>query len=578
MGKATITGGGTDGQYTALVRFRRDTIEAQIAELETRADKYRDKIGSMPEGREKNMLKAQLLGVVKRISYLGTAAPEDTPISVWCADLTEDLSGDVGLVEVPGQTQFFNIVPGYEGAATYDINTHGFLMPTVGLTSAQAYANLGLLPAWQKWRPTFRYAIITALDAGICSVDLEAATSTQQGLDVNQGTSLSGVRISYMDCDGAAFTEGDNVLVKFNGQDFTDPEVVGFKDNPKPCGYDFFIKPVFNGHDPVQGNQTIKVGIIVDGELIEATGTVYGADNPAPDPALNGLADFREVGIPGKIKDPEFDTSVYLKSNSRMARIEAETDPGYITDLLYMEGFTFLHYYISTSQDYDIRWSGVYLKEVEYKIGDYFILAGTVSTVEVDGVEYDVYEMDFSNLSTLKQTPDATALENTNPWVASMLYTTNGPGDYGPFLDNRYSFPYYYADAWNKAKDYTIAPWKLFQNQTIDDWLYGNCRDERGWWANLKEENVEATDSLGGDGILSNLPVTSFAIISNPDGSSPSFTDYSVTRSGATYRFYYLQDCAAEGQPAWPEVGGEDYNPYTYGWSYSMVATPPQLW
>ena len=174
MGRATITGGGPDGEYTALVRYLRDTIEAQISGLETRADMYRDRINGMDEGIEKNMFKAQLLGVEKRISYLGTAAPVDKDIAVWCADLTEDLSGDVGLIEVPGQTQYFNIVPGFSGDAPYDIAAHGFLMPTVGLTAAQAYSNLGLLPAWQKWKPTFRYGEIT----GITDETLSAAGDT----------------------------------------------------------------------------------------------------------------------------------------------------------------------------------------------------------------------------------------------------------------------------------------------------------------------------------------------------------------------------------------------------------------
>lgn len=578
MGKATITGGGTDGEYTALVRFRRDTIEAQIAELEIRADKYRDKIDSLEEGREKNMLKAQLLGIEKRVAYLGTAAPADKPISVWCADLTEDLSGDVGLVEVPGQTQAFNIVPGFDGEAGYNISTHGFIMPTVGLTAAQAYANLGLLPAWQKWKPTFRYGEITALEDDMCSVDLEAATSTQQALNVNQGTTLSDVPIVYMDCNGEAFEEGDAVLIKFNGQDFGSPEVVGFKEHPKPCGYDFFIKPVFNGHEPIQGNQTIKISLIIEGDLIEAEGVVYGVRNEPPDPALDGLVDFRGAGVPGKIADPTVETSAFVKSHGRMDLIGLETDPEFIANLGYMEDFTFLHYSVSDSSDYTIKYKGVYLKEVEYRVGDYPIAEGAQSTVTVEGVEYDVYEMDFSNLSTLKQTPNSAALDNANAWVKSMQHSENGPGVYGPWLDNRYSNIYYYPNAWQKAYDYGIDPRVEFQDRVLDDWLYGYCVLERGWWAQLRELNLAVSDSLGGGGDIGNIPVTSFVIISDPDGGNPTFENYNVTRSAGTYRLYYLQDCVNEGQPAYPAVEGEDYSPYSYTWAYSIVETPPELW
>jgi len=38
-----------------------------------------------------------------------------------------------------------------------------------------------------------------------------------------------------MECNGAAFEEGDEVVIEFQGQDWNNPRVIGFKENPKPC-------------------------------------------------------------------------------------------------------------------------------------------------------------------------------------------------------------------------------------------------------------------------------------------------------------------------------------------------------
>jgi len=163
------------------------------------------------------------------------AIPESETITAWCADLTEDLTGDVGLIEVPGESVAFNIQPGYEDNAEYDPARDGQLTPTMAMSSAAAFYNLAMLPGWQKWKPTFRYGTITAISGDTADVSLESATSTQQSLGVNQAASLNDVPVQYMNCHGAAFEVGDDVLVKFNGQDWSSPVVVGFRDHPRAC-------------------------------------------------------------------------------------------------------------------------------------------------------------------------------------------------------------------------------------------------------------------------------------------------------------------------------------------------------
>ena len=85
--------------------------------------------------------------------------------------------------------------------------------------------------------PTYRYGTITSIDYGAntCNLDLEAAASSQQNIDVNQGTSLAGVPIEYMYCNAGAFEVDDVVLIEFTNQDYATPKVIGFKSNPKRC-------------------------------------------------------------------------------------------------------------------------------------------------------------------------------------------------------------------------------------------------------------------------------------------------------------------------------------------------------
>lgn len=156
----------------------------------------------------------------------------------WCADLTEDLAADteVGTIEINGEADTIIIHPGYDGAAVYDQDRDGQLQPPELSTAAQAFYNYAMLPGWQKWKPTYRVGTITALDGDTCTVALDAALSNAQSLDINQAETLTDVPIEYMTCDGAAFEEGDRVVVKFEEGDWEQPKVIGFESEPQPCG------------------------------------------------------------------------------------------------------------------------------------------------------------------------------------------------------------------------------------------------------------------------------------------------------------------------------------------------------
>ncbi|MBT2788041.1 MULTISPECIES: hypothetical protein [unclassified Halomonas] len=181
------------------------------------------------EQRSKELRIAADEALVARVNAL----PPLRQVQAWCADYTEDLSGEVATAEVPGEIGNVIIKPGFEGNA-WSATEDGALQPTQASTPAATFYNLAMLPGWQKWRPTFRSAILTGLDGDNCSITLDAATSSQKGLGVNARASYSNVPILYMNCNGGAFEEGDKVLVAFAGN-VEGPTVVGFEQAPKVC-------------------------------------------------------------------------------------------------------------------------------------------------------------------------------------------------------------------------------------------------------------------------------------------------------------------------------------------------------
>jgi len=209
----------------------RNSLEDNINSLSAEYQKILAEIIDLTAAINRTAL--EIKAIEKRKAILENI-PETKQVSAWCADLTEDLTGEIGLIEVPGEGQSYNIMPGYVSAA-YDQSRDGQLMPTLAMTPAQAFYSLAMLPGWQKWMPTFRYATIESIDGDTADITLESAESSQQSIDVNQPGSLSGVDIEYMNCDGYAFEEGDSVLVHFENQDFARPKIIGFKDNPKRC-------------------------------------------------------------------------------------------------------------------------------------------------------------------------------------------------------------------------------------------------------------------------------------------------------------------------------------------------------
>lgn len=304
MGYATITGGGADGRYTVeldLGTASRDVLVAELAgkiadktteidaaqvrldEADAATNAVRAQANALIDalalamqadpGGDYKALREEVDDALKEVIRLeGEAAKIRIPLDLlkadranlerkrteytglelertqqaWCVDLTESASGEVATIEVPGEPQSVLIAP---GAPAWTQAADGLLLNRALMTPAQAFFNAAILPGWQKWRPTFRKGTVTAVDteADTADVTLDAAASTARGLGasglpVNQAEALVGVPVEYMSCNAAVFEVGDRCVVRFEGQDWASPKVIGFAEWPKACELPPYIR------------------------------------------------------------------------------------------------------------------------------------------------------------------------------------------------------------------------------------------------------------------------------------------------------------------------------------------------
>jgi len=236
----------------ATITSEISSLETEIASINpfTQSDLYKLKTQELNQKKnKKNVLVIKKASCEARQKYLLNNTPVDPEITAWCADKTTTLSGEVGIIEVPGERKtIVNIQPGYAGNAVYNATRDGQLQPAISGNTNNVFYNWSMLAGWQKWMPTYRYGAITSIDTEehTCNVTLEAATSSVldefgNPLNVNAVNYLEDVPIKYMDVDDEAFAVDDVVLIKFdsvkedvkNADNWANCTVIGFKDHPK---------------------------------------------------------------------------------------------------------------------------------------------------------------------------------------------------------------------------------------------------------------------------------------------------------------------------------------------------------
>lgn len=181
----------------------------------------------------------------------------------WCVTYTKGATGEVATIDLPGDDRLILIAPQARAWTSAD----GVLFARELCNQNQAFFNAAILAGWQSETPTYRRGTITGLDydGNTADVMLAPATMTEQALNVNRRTSHSSIPVEYLNCNARAFEIGDEVVVQYKGRDWSDPVVIGFVHDPRPC-YSLTCSAI-----PVYDGSTIY-----DGETIPA------ATAPAP--------------------------------------------------------------------------------------------------------------------------------------------------------------------------------------------------------------------------------------------------------------------------------------------------------
>lgn len=197
MGKGEIISETGNGYYLVEIKYGgRDVLNSRVSYLQDQITVYQNKLPDL-SGQEYDIALAQIAAMEKEIETIQSQFPDDFQKNLWCVDLTEGLTGDIGTIEVPAEIIYpvntravINIQPGYDGDAAYDADRDKEIVPIQGQTAAQAFFNRAVLPGVQKWMPRFRIGTIIAdsLDFGAdtCSICLDPTYSSRQNLDVNK--------------------------------------------------------------------------------------------------------------------------------------------------------------------------------------------------------------------------------------------------------------------------------------------------------------------------------------------------------------------------------------------------------
>ena len=196
--------------YRSRIQTRLDAYAAQIASLDAQIANPATPADRLP------VLRLQRAAMQRNWDYYNNAMPADPTVEAWCCDLTEDLTGNVGTIEIPGEPVTILVRPGYDSRAVYTAARDGQLMPAIAGGTYQVLWSWMLLPGWQRHKPTYRLGTIGAIDydAHTATVCLDPAFSSQQSLPVVDGAS------SLADCGATAMAQAADFCSRYPSHPF----------------------------------------------------------------------------------------------------------------------------------------------------------------------------------------------------------------------------------------------------------------------------------------------------------------------------------------------------------------------
>jgi len=212
--------------------------------------------------KEMDRLLAERLQRISRIDELETIQDtlDNLEIDCWCVHYEEGFTvgQEVSTLEIPGwyvEDGINKVSTLYSGKsnqrnvvwtersiniAPYGSGSYGKLALSDNMSPASIFYNCAMEPGHLKWKPAFRYGILSTVDSIGSTIVLNDANSRkisnrESDLPINQQEMLSNVPIEYLQCGYRLFSVGDEVVVLFTDFDQIKPVIVGFRREPKYC-------------------------------------------------------------------------------------------------------------------------------------------------------------------------------------------------------------------------------------------------------------------------------------------------------------------------------------------------------
>ena len=157
-----------------------DILKNAVQVLSDAFDKVRE------DEKQIGIFSLQLASLPKRREMLSDAIATRTETGIWCADYSTDLTGNVGTIEVDGDCKKMLIMPG-------GLTKAEKLKPVAIDSPSAAAFNHSIMPAWQKWKPTYRFATLIGVDYknNTCNLIFDDAVSKIGNFNINQGSSYT---------------------------------------------------------------------------------------------------------------------------------------------------------------------------------------------------------------------------------------------------------------------------------------------------------------------------------------------------------------------------------------------------
>jgi hypothetical protein len=384
MGKATIISDLGEGLYSVEVRLDEPLLEKKIDLFTKALINVEQSITAENEKPQPDPATLRALEIRKglvtkeKAKYEALLTTSDI-INVWCADLTTGLSGEVATLEIGTERKNgINIRPGHNDQALWSRARDGIKAPLLGLSLYNATLNYCLMPAIQKYRPTYRYGTITGLnyDENTASVDLDACESSIKGIDINQADTLSNIPVEYMSCNAAIFELYDRVIVQFENFDQGSPKVIGFRDNPKSCG--IYIKVAsINGVTFENGSgYYVRISQPIPTQVTHASKGTYTEDFKTLGEGMLDSSGFGEIELDaGMSIDPDYPVNVAIRNNLKWCYYTIDWR-GDVPDIGY-------EWYPSSS----VNWNGVTNYPADWETGGFDFLMDKVYYVQHETVD-----------------------------------------------------------------------------------------------------------------------------------------------------------------------------------------------